>query len=261
MKYQKLGFIFVASTLAASVSLTAVTIDSIFTSTYVPGTYVIDSQVDNAVTSFTIPLSDLTTAGFSASGNDKLVLSISTKWASNPGGAVTALSYDGNALTQAVAQTGQRTRGEIWYLDNVGSDGDISFTFDAVTEGFAIRLFALDGAAAGVTSTGNKAQTSDGVLPTLSASSSAFVLWEASIHRGTTNIDNDYNDSSFTWGGRGGSSAFWDIEAAGGTFDANVINTRTDGSFVGASFAAVPEPSAALLIGGLGLLMLLRRRR
>jgi len=241
-----------------------VVINDTFIDTYVPGVFASPESDTTGVTSFSIPLSDLTTAGFAASGSDKLVLAISTKWQSVFGGVATSITYNTTqSFVEAVGQKASRAQTQIFYLDDVTSDGNIDITFDSITEGFAIRLFALDGTAAGVTDTGAKLQTSDGVLPTLTSPAGAFVFWDASLHRRSATIDDgDFTASQLSFGGRGNSNAFWNVEATGGTFNGTISDDRTDGAFVGATFAAVPEPSAfALLAGMFGLTWVMLRRR
>lgn len=262
-KYKLLSFVALFSGLTLQFSFGAVSLGGQFFDTYVPGTYVSDSQVDNAVTSFTINAADLGTQSFSAAGNDKLVLAISTKWASNSGGAVTSLTYDGASLTNVVARKSNRAQDEIWYLDNVSSDGDINLTFDSVTEGFAIYLFALNGTKAGFQDSAEANGTLSGanLTPELTSTvAGSFVLWEVSDNWGVVSYGGDYSTVASTFGGRGGSRGLWNIEGAAGTFQEAHTGGRSDTGQVGAVFEAIPEPSAALF-GVFCALMLLRRRR
>lgn len=239
-------------------------IQASFFDTFVPGTF---GDAGSFVTNYTVTTTDLGT--FSAAGNSKLVLAISTKTDSDPGGAATSITYNGAGMTLAndgvntAQQTYQRTQQSIWYLDNVASDGDLVLNFDAATEGFALRLFALDNTETGVQLVADRKVAGDGVAPTLAPTASqSFLLYDVSRNAFGTSHTNlsDFDSNEFAFGGRGDSMGLWDIVGAG-TYSPNVSGDNSNGGWVGAGFTIVPEPNTFFLVGGLGLALLLRRRR
>lgn len=246
-------------TLVGAAATAQVALEStIFSYSEAPGTY---QDPLTYVNSFTVDAATISGQSFSAAGNDKLVLVLSTKSSDSAGGAATSISYNGISLTSAQQQTSGLAQHSIWYLDNVASDGDLSVSLDAGIEGWALRMFALDGTAAGVQDVAHNEDIN--TLPTLTTTTaSSFLVYDASrnfggLSYGGSQFDSDY----YSYGGRGRSLALWDVPTTSGNFSDTISGMNGSGGIIGASFEAVPEPSAALLIGGLGVLTLLRRRR
>lgn len=241
------------------------------------GTYSESTQPD-WFSSSTISSTTLSGAGFSASGSDKLVVSIATKNGSSPGGSVTSMTYDGSSLSPVGlgTTTFSRTYQNLFYLDNVASDGDLSINFSKATEAYAVYLFALDGTAAGVGNTISEqaANATEVTSPTLtSTTDNAFLLWEVDRNSGgsnplavaSTSGSASYDTQTSSYGGRGKSMAVWTTGENAGDYTITVNGSNGTGGFVGASFEAatsVPAPaSGALALLGLGVLLVASRRR
>lgn len=237
------------------------------------GTYSNTAQPD-WFSSATITSATLTGASFSASGSDKLVVSIATKKGDNAGAAVSGITYNGASLTPVglSATTFSRTYQNMFYLDNVASDGDLAITFASATEAYTVYLFALDGTALGVGNTISVLNngTAPVTTPTLtSTTDNAFLLWEAgrNVNGGnplsvaSTSGSATYSTDTSAYGGRGKSLAVWTTGESAGGYTITVNGTNGTGGFVGAVFeAAVPEPASLAIIGLGGLIMIKRRR-
>lgn len=234
------------------------------------GTYKGDPPQADWFSSATIASATLSGAGFSASGSDKLVVSIATKSDDEEGATVTGMTYDGVSLTAVGLDTTtfQRTYQNLFYLDDVASDGDLSITFDSLTEAYTVYLFALDGTASGV---GNTISATAGTTtPTLtSTTDNAFLVWEVGrnvsggnpLFLDSTSGSATYDTDLSVYGGRGKSLAVWTTGESAGDYTITVGGTNGTGGFVGAAFeAAIPEP-ASLAMGLAGLTLIAARRR
>jgi hypothetical protein len=240
--------------------LFAITIDNQFTGSK----ETVRTDATTWLSSFTFTSAELGT--FAAAGSDKLVLQISTKNDSNAGAAVSSLTYGGSSLTNVFQDTYSRSQQEFWYLDNVSSDGDLVINLASDTQALGLRLFALNGTAAGfVGDTNSVAAVQDNQsLPSLTTSKEAFVLWDASGNRSTTSVTTGtYSTDDLQFGGRGSTRGIWGIETAAGTFTETINYTNNSGGGItGIAFEAVPEPgSFALLAGMFGLTWVMLRRR
>jgi hypothetical protein len=216
---------------------------------------------------------DVDTTGFSAAGHDKLVLSYTTKSEFNIAGGqdsggkpFSSISFNGQSLTEIqTIDNSNRATGGMWYLDNVITDGTLRLVIDSASSSqaithFGVGLYALDGTKLGFQ---DSATGSDDIASTVSVTtSSAFVLQDAARNNQSltavgdddwvTNFD--YSNDSYE------ALQQYQITTATGDYFAPTGNGATK-LVMGASFEAVPEPSAVFLIGGLGILVLLRRRR
>jgi hypothetical protein len=156
------------------------------------------------------------------------------------------------------AGSGHRTTG-IYYLDKAsfpGTAGNIVVTFDQsiyVTDGFQIGAFALSGTATGFdTGSSSNGTGTNGVSATINvAQAGSFVA-------AVNSYGNLAAPSGMTeLGTTDPLTRASQLNVAAGSFTANFGGGNVTSV---ASFAPIPEPSAALL-GSLGLLALLRRRR
>lgn len=263
MKYVKnLTFLGLAATLSlGAVNGQVVINDTSAGNVFEPGTF---QDSGTFVSSFTVASSDPALSGFSATGTDKLLLAISTKTNSSGGGAVSSLTYGGASMTSAVTHTAQRGQDELWYLDNVASDGDIDLTFDADTEAFMISLYSLNGTVAGGPQDSAAENAGDGIFPELTSTvDDSFVFWQVSGNRDSLDYSGTYSTVKQGFGGRGDARALWNIEGTAGTFQETLDgNFSNAGGRIGAVFEAVPEPSSfALLAGMFGLTWVMLRRR
>lgn len=212
---------------------------------------------------------NLATAGFTAAGTGKMVLSYSSWDGATFDMTVTGVSYNGVSLSTAIQDFDNATRivAGIFYLDNVASDGvlriEIAGDPGVNAAEAAFGVYALDGLKLGVqdTGTGRLPDELTTTLPVTISTSEGFFIQEAAR-----------NNQDFTGGG--GYTEMYDIvddsyralqqyqvTSAAGDYVAPIGNTGENfRRVVAAGFEAIPEPSSALL-GGLGLLALLRRRR
>jgi hypothetical protein len=199
---------------------------------------------------------------FNASTASKIVLTLSDEDGS--GDTVpTGFSFGGVAMTLAVSHNNSIQQTKIYYLD--ASNPLVGGTFgtgDLVVNGtgtndYGVSWLFLSGTADGVGPTN--------ISTTQSVSLTTVVNGSWVIASTANNNASGTPQSPLTAllngdvGSAGGGSGYAEIATAGaGTY------SFTDGTgrpvTVAAAFAPIPEPSAALL-GALGLLALLRRRR
>lgn len=201
-----------------------------------------------------------------ASGSAKLVVGVNSR--SNIPFTVT---YGGVAMTPAVSQASSLNSGfaAVFYLDNPMTDGDFVFT-SAVVNNFDranLHAWALSGTAVGgpvgtvvdTSSTGNPIDMS-----ITTGASGGFVIGSIGANGGTpTTTFTPDSGSDFLYAFANTNSngyAAW-LGDTSGTYSMLRTNTSTaGGAGVMATFAPIPEPSAALL-GGIGMLLMMRRRR
>ena len=217
----------------------------------------------------------ITGSGFDASGFDKLVVvATSENGNGGTGGSVDTMTYDGVSMTRIVFSagvTGNITYNSIWYLDNPTTTAGVIATTG--NNRIAATAFGLNGTAAGAGATASTTNSPTGQysvgLTTTAANS--FVVASLGMGGSGNNADvgNVTANSPLTrlngrefgsnWGGHVVGTAA--VSAAGaGTYGFTDSSPTNDVSTIAVEFKAIPEPSVALL-GGLGVLALLRRRR
>ncbi|MFU8893271.1 MAG: PEP-CTERM sorting domain-containing protein [Luteolibacter sp.] len=200
---------------------------------------------------------------FTAAGSGKLVFGFTGRQddGSAQGGPVpTSVTYAGATLNLAGSSNANRGSIGIWYLDNVASDGDLVINFGTAgtTTHMGFSIFALDGLADGGPSTG--AVTRSNLIPTIElGAGGGFVLNVSAGNNQTPSTTASYETDFQARIGPNGLLSQHLVTQVGGDFtpDLNGNNNANSATF---GFAAVPEPTTALL-GGLGMLCLLRRRR
>jgi len=188
-------------------------------------------------------------AGFDPTASDKLVVMASAERNVFPPDP----TYNGQSMTLAIGQMVGFYWVGIWYLDNPVGVGDL--VFNSYSDGgVGLSLLALSGTQDGYYSTGSSTTLS----LDLTAPAGALAVAMANSSGGTISPPAsmtpllDSADANSTSVGSGYA------DHAGGT----VTYTFTGSSRLtyAAAFEAVPEPSVSLL-GGLGCLLVLRRRR
>lgn len=211
---------------------------------------------------------DVATAGFSAAGHDKMVLSYSSWDDVTFDASVTSVTYNGVPLTQAIQDEDNDLRivTGIFYLDNVVNDGVLRIELAAGgTAESAFGLYALDGLAAGVADTGTGRLTTEltTTLPVTISTSQGFFVQEAARNNQTLDGSADgFTDLYDISVNAYRALQQYQVTSAAGDYVAPINNTGENfRRAVAAGFEAVPEPSSAALIGLCGLALILRRRR
>ena len=208
------------------------------------------------LTSYTIDASTLSIIGAS-----KLVVTVGTEGVANTGpNAISSITYAGTALT--LAGTGGGNRSNLWYVDLSGKTlvgTDFVLTFSGTNTGYGFGAYALSGTAEGVSST---AVTSTTTLTANPPTAGEFLIASYSRNNAIaaggdlTELFDQGLESTYQ------AASLYKQLTASGSQDYSVTGMNGTGATVAATFEAapIPEPSAALL-GGIGLLMLMRRKR
>lgn len=207
---------------------------------------------------------------------DMLILMTSMELGNSGGTSNLIVTYGGVAMIRA---TGNTIQSNIHYLDLStpgisGTDIVVDMTDLEIRNGFAAGWVSIDGnLGVGETialhSTGTAGGASHTVSLTTSVQTFNVVNFNGNINTGTVTVNSPnpsviYTDNNI--GSANAAAAYAAGVAAGtsiyewtlGTPGAADVNYRRIDA---AAFAVVPEPSSSLLIGGFGVLALLRRRR
>lgn len=219
-----------------------------------------DSQSAAGATTGTNTLT-ITTAGFDATASDKLVVGFGGRTAT---AAITGVTYNGVALV--LGDDIQRTQGfaAIYYLDNVASNGNLVFTFNAnVNDTWAYGLFALSNTKDGGPFASANSGTDNLATTTLAGVDGGFVINATAIRGNSVLTTTPTATGLFNVGNSRGGGAYWTNTSAATNYISSIggagqSNTNNVGLTV--SFEAIPEPSSAALFG-LGALALIARRR
>jgi hypothetical protein len=197
----------------------------------------------------------------------KLVVTIGSEGNSANGvlpAAIDSLTYGGITLSAAVV-TGD-TRSNVWYVDlagttAVGTNIQLEFVTGGETNrGYGLSAFTLSGTTSGVSSDGQSngnataltpPTTGEFIIGSFSRNNVAIVSSDPSL----TIHSNDILEGQYS------AASFYGTLGAAGLQTVNVGDMNSSGRTVIASFAAIPEPSAAALLGLGGLALILRRRR
>jgi hypothetical protein len=250
-----------ACALAAGAANAAITVSNIVT-----------KQPTSGLTSTTyFATSDGTGSGAAV---DKLVVVVAGEhnFGGNTGGFVNNLFYGGVAMTQAVNRNPvdgtNITTGSIWYLDNPGTSGGFTVSVGGNGNNYAWLILGLTGTADGVGATAVSALNSKTVdLTTVGLDSYVIAAHGLGGNGNTGSVAGITANAPSTLLGAIAANTYAGIVVSGvdevdaGTATYGFTGGNAAGNFTfAAEFRAIPEPSAALL-GGVGLLALLRRRR
>lgn len=216
-----------------------------------------------------------------SSGFSKLVVVVTGEhnFSGDLSGNTTNITYNGQALTKAIEVNpvafsnvdplghGQ-TASDVWYLDSPGSftgTNEIIVSFNG--NNWVATAIGLTGTLPGVSATASATKTSTVNLTTVAADSLVIATYGMGGNGNTSSSTVAANSpltkltgqviGSSGWAGHNIGTA---TVAIAGTAAYSFNNTNLDTTMTAVAFAPVPEPSSALL-GGLGLLALLRRRR
>ena len=216
---------------------------------------------------------------FSLTGVDKLVVTFGINHSSvDPSRVVNSVSYNGQAMTEAVGLGGDSTsfQSAIYYLDNPGTTlGDLVLS---TTNGYGmgVTIMGLSGTALGHGATGGTESSSSTSLTTTASNSFviASILAPGEVGNGLTV---PAAQSSFSAGPGTLIDYSSALDSAIGTGYQTIASSGTNLTptfYIGATtfdiaattvaaefLAAIPEPSTTLLLGVLGSMLLLRRRR
>lgn len=219
---------------------------------------------------------------FDSSTFDKLVVVVTGEhnFGGNLTGNTSNITYNGQALTKAIEVNpvafsnvdplghGQ-TASDVWYLDSPGSfTGTNEIIVIFTGNNWVATAIGLTGTASGVSATASATRTSTVNLTTLAADSFVIATYGMGGNGNTANSGVAANTPltkltgqviGSNWAGHNIGTA---TVAAASTAAYSFNNTNLDTTMTAVAFAPVPipEPTSALL-GGLGLLALLRRRR
>ena len=224
----------------------------------------------------TITTADFVNGGLTLAGGSKLVVTVGGEGVSNGGDStVDSVTYGGVNLLPAI-QAGLARATSIWYLDLTGQSftgSDFVVTYTGSADGIGFGAYVLSGTAAGVSATSSGvggAQIIDSTIELTTLTDGEFVVG-AMARNNFDNAGSGGDGSGFSdplqelyYGDMTGASAASGSFLAGSAGAYNLIINDTStatAAMVGASFAAaIPEPSVTLL-GLVGSLLLIRRKR
>lgn len=212
---------------------------------------------------FTYTVSATTLGGFDATAGDKFVLGWTSRGYTDgvrntQGSAVISITYGGVELTQAEQLSANRGTTGAWFADGLTSNGDLVINFGEFSDvgEIGLSLFAINGLEAG----GPASSGTGGTAPTVTlGSGGGFILHSAARNNQNLTVNEGFTEDYRYSAGSSRMLSQHLITTDAGSFTPNGNNTA-GASHTTVAFAAIPEPSTALL-GGLGLLALLRRRR
>jgi len=215
-------------------------------------------------TSGTDTLTDAAIGGLDVSSGDKLVVTIGFEGDNN--GPDSIVTYNDQNMTLATENI-QASSGwvGIYYLDNVSSFG--AGTLDFTNGGYSagVSLMVLSGTATGVGSVNN----GDATTLDLAVSAGSFMVAAfGDTADAAITVDSPLttllNSDDLVAAGDDGSASYgtgYQSISSAGTATPSFTSSTSRPNMVAAEFTAVPEPSTILLLGALGSLVFLRRRR
>ena len=213
---------------------------------------------------------------FDASGSDKLVIVITGEHGfNNTSGQANDITYDGVSLTKLtdrdpVTAGTDTLYGDIWYLDNPGAVHTAGAISANCTTRGNVTAIGLSGTepGAGATLVDSGLDSRSGTINTTGTDSIVLAAWNIGGAGNTAGLSGIVTDAALTEVSRQENGSNWDGHVVGYENGVNAgaqTYTWTGGNQAGAfvnaaEFLAIPEPSTTLL-GALGALFLLRRRR
>ena len=212
-------------------------------------------------------LTDAEIGGLDVSSGDKLVVTIGLE--GDDSGPDSTVTYNNQNMTLAASNMGLNGLNPsgwigIYYLDNISTVG--AGTLDFTNGGYSagVSFMVLSGTAAGV---GN-VNSANATTLNLNVSANSFMVAAFgdtadlavtvdSPLQTLLDVDADpgFNDGSASYG-----TGYQSISSTG-TATPSFTSSSSRPNMVAAEFTAVPEPSTILLLGALGSLVFLRRRR
>jgi len=214
------------------------------------------AKTQTSASTITVTSTDLGT--FDANGASKLVVTVSGERGGAGSYAHAGVTYGDVEMTLILGSATDNTARYIsmWYLDNVTVTGDFVVDFGGNGSGVGFGAVALSGTKAGGAA---DSSFSLGTSTSITTTTASEFLMAAGMANGTTAPTASSPLTQLFSGDTGSSSG-----AAGHRFvtSASTVTPTFTGAngVIAASFEAIPEPSAALL-GAIGFLVLLRRRR
>lgn len=201
---------------------------------------------------------------------DMLVLTVSREASNtgeNTGGATFSASYAGTAMNLAtgnIAGSGV----SIFYLETASSSGTIALDFRnfATVNGIGIGIAAISSTTSDPIGLYDADSILDGTGATstsisINTADDSFTMWAVDTNLGAfSTLPTTQIDKNEDIGNNGYATAYEEVTTGqlGDTY--SYTNSNNPRGIAAANFVVIPEPSAALL-GSLGLLTLLRRRR
>jgi hypothetical protein len=211
-------------------------------------------------------LTDAEIGGLDVSSGDKLVVTIGLE--GNDSGPNSTVTYNSQNMTLAASNVGLNGTNPsgwigIYYLDNISTVG--AGTLDFTNGGYSagVSFMVLSGTASGV---GN-VNSANATTLNLGVSANSFMVaafgdtadQAVTVDSPLTKLlDSDElpgNDGSASYG------TGYQLISSAGTATPSFTSSSSRPNMVAAEFTAVPEPSTILLLGALGSLVFLRRRR
>ena len=199
---------------------------------------------------------------FNAGANsDMLVVSVSTEASSE----AWSVSYGGvtmNLATQSALGSGT----SVFYLANPSATGSIAINFTAKTtvNGIGLGIASLNGQGEEIAFDNGVSANSTTTINLTTNFNDSFVIFAGDANTTSGSVSLSSPLTTIFAGpsdiGSNQAAAGYENEVAAGSNDYTWIPGGSARGISAAAFYAVPEPSAALL-GSLGLLALLRRRR
>lgn len=194
-----------------------------------------------------------------------LVVTVSREAGNFAGGF--SVSYGGVGMTLATGGT-QGSGVSIYHLNTTATTGDIVVDFSgfASVNGVGIGIAAIksdNGDPIGL----HDANSGTGTSITVDTADDSFTMWAVDTNLGTfDNLTPNQIVKNADIGSNGYAAAYELVATGqdGDTYSYNFTGTGTGQAARGiaaANFVVVPEPNTAALIGGSGVLALLRRRR
>lgn len=195
---------------------------------------------------------------------DMLIIGFASEMSSAPPGTV-SITYNGDALTPAVDQTGSVA--SIWYLANpyTGGDADIVVDMRSVVDtvngyGMGIVSVTSGGAPIVLHQTATAASTSSVDITTTVDDTFIVASFNSNNASGSVSANSPLTQiyaENDIGSARGAAGYETDVAAGSHTYSFSVTNEPR--STVAAAFHAVPEP-ASVVTGTLGLALLAMRR-
>jgi len=212
-------------------------------------------------------------SGFNPSGSDKLVAAISGRGGSYL--TVPTVTFNGQAMTHIVTRdtpvaSTHRGVSSLFYVDAPVSGGNLVLTYNTQIQDLGIVLFALSGTATGFAGPTIQSNSSlSGTISTLVDGSLVIASgWYGdgesstlSVNAPLTSVLSAPIDATAPFSAAA-AGYYFDPDAGDVAVSFSGSNGTPVSSFVAATFApaAIPEPST-MFLGGLGLMLLLLRRR